>query len=395
MLIGLSLEAASGAAAPAAEPFYIDGFSRRPSAAELAAAGRLLFFDRHLSASGQVACASCHDPRHAFGPPNDLAVQRFGVRAVPSLMYAQNVPPFTEHFVDDEGDDSIDQGPAGGRNWDGRAQSAHEQARLPLFSAFEMANPDVDSVLATVERSAYAKLFRQTFGGDIFEHSALAFKAVLLALEAYQQLPQEFYPYSSKYDAWLRGEAALDPQELRGLAAFNDPARGNCARCHPSGRRGGAFPQFTDFGYAAIGVPRNRAIAANASARYFDLGLCGPWREDLRDHENYCGLFKTPTLRNVATRAVFFHNGVFHRLEDAVAFYAQRDIRPQRWYPRGASGVRKFDDLPARYRANVDTQPPLDRHAGDRAALSDGEVADIVVFLRTLSDGYEPVVRAR
>jgi cytochrome c peroxidase len=377
-------------------PFYSNSFVRNPSAAELAVAGRLLFFDRALSASGKVACASCHDPKRAFGPPNDLAVQRaggdgrrLGVRAVPSLMYAQNVPPFTEHFVDDDGDDSVDQGPAGGRTWDGRASSAHDQARLPLFSEFEMANADPDSVVRKVEHGAYADVIRATFGDNIFKDDALAFKAVLLALEAYQQNPQEFYPYSSKYDAWLRGQATLSAQEMRGLAAFNDPTKGNCARCHPSGKRGGAFPQFSDFGYAAIGVPRNRAIPANAAPGYFDLGLCGPWRSDLKTKSEYCGMFRTPTLRNVATRAVFFHNGIFHRLEDAVRFYAQRDTQPQRWYPSTAAGVQKFDDMPARYRDNVDVQPPFDKRRGETAALSDEDVADIVIFLYAITDGCD------
>jgi cytochrome c peroxidase len=381
----------------ASEPFYANSFAANPSAAALASVGRLLFFDPALSASGKVACATCHDPKHGFAAPNAYAVQRagrdgqhFGVRAVPSLMYAQNVPPFTRHFVDDEGDDSIDQGPAGGRTWDGRAQSAHEQARLPLFSEFEMANRDPEAVLAKVERGAYAREFRNAFGANIFADRQLAFKALLLALETYQETPQEFYPYSSKFDAWLRGQAALSEQEARGLAAFNDPARGNCARCHPSGMRGGAFPQFSDFGYAAIGVPRNRAIPANAAPRYFDLGLCGPWRTDLRDQHEYCGMFRTPSLRNVALRAVFFHNGLMRRLDEAVRFYALRDTQPQLWYPRKAAQVEKFDDLPARYRGNIEVLPPFDRQRGARAALSEADVADIVAFLKTLTDGYRP-----
>ena len=357
----------------------------------------MLFFDAALSASGKVACATCHDPKRAFAAPNDLSVQRagrdgkrFGVRAVPSLMYAQNVPPFTLHFVDDEGDDSVDQGAAGGRTWDGRAQSAHEQARLPLFSEFEMANADAGSLLAKIERGAYAGEFRKTFGEKIFENQILAFKALLLALETYQETPQEFYPYSSKFDAYLRGQAALSEQERRGLAAFNDPARGNCARCHPSAVRGGAFPQFTDFGYAAIGVPRNRAIPANAAPRYFDLGLCGPWRADLKDQGEYCGMFRTPSLRNVALRQVYFHNGVFRRLDQVVRFYALRDTQPELWYPREPSGVKKFDDLPQRYQGNIDVLPPFDRHRGERAALSDADIADIVAFLGTLTDGFRP-----
>jgi cytochrome c peroxidase len=394
-MAGVCVALACMAAADA--PFYANTFEKIPSTAAVTAVGRALFFDPSLSASGRVACATCHDPEHAFGPPNDSPVQRagsdgrrFGVRAVPSLMYTQNIPAFTEHYVDDEGDDGIDQGPAGGRTWDGRAQSAHDQARLPLFSPLEMANASADAVVARVERATYAQRLRDTFGEGIFDDKALAFKAVLMALETFQQSPAEFYPYRSKYDAWLRQETSLSGEELRGLAAFNDPAKGNCARCHPSGMREGAFPQFTDFGYAAVGAPRNKAIAANADGHYYDLGLCGPLRTDLADKKEYCGLFRTPSLRNVATRRVFFHNGVLHRLEDVVRFYVERDTRPQKWYPRGPDGAAvKFDDLPVQYRGNVDIQAPFDRHLGDQPALSDADIKDIVAFLNTLTDGPE------
>jgi cytochrome c peroxidase len=195
------------------------------------------------------------------------------------LRYTQAIPPFTEHYFDDEGDDSIDQGPAGGRTWDGRAQSTHEQAQLPLFSPFEMANRGPDDVVAKVERAPYAAQVRQAFGEGVFKDKSLAFKGILMSLETFQQSPEDFYPYSSKYDAYLRGRTALTQEEARGLAAFNDVNKGNCARCHPSAMRHGAFPQFTDFGFAAVGAPRNRAIPANADNRYYDLGLwdrCAP-----------------------------------------------------------------------------------------------------------------------
>jgi len=386
------------ATADSLEPFYANSFGKPTSAAAMATVGRLLFFDKALSASGKLSCATCHDPASAFGPPNDLPVQRggaddqrAGLRAVPSLMYAQNIPPFTEHFFDDDGDDSIDQGPAGGRTWDGRSPSAHDQARLPLFSPFEMANADEAAVVASVQGAGYAGQFRDTFGARVFDDKALAFKAVLLALETYQQTPEEFYPYSSKYDAWLRHQAPLTSQESRGLAVFNDPAKGNCARCHPSAMRAGVFPQFTDFGYAGLGAPRNARIPANADPRYFDLGLCGPLRTDLADKKEYCGLFRTPSLRNVALRRVFFHNGVFHRLDDVVRFYAQRDSQPQKWYARAANGAtRKFDDVPAVYQDNLDRVGPLDRHLGDPPSFNEEDVQDIVAFLNTLTDGYRP-----
>ncbi len=396
----IALAGSIGLAQPGADntPFYANSWQRLPSPAALTAIGRALFVDPALSASGTVSCATCHDPRHAFGPPNDLPVQRggadgrrYGLRAVPSLMYAQNLPPFTEHYLDDEGDDGVDQGPAGGRTWDGRSPSVHDQARLPLFSPFEMANPDLDTVVAKVERAAYAGQIRAAFGEKIFDDKALAFKGVLTALETYQQSPSEFYPYSSKYDAWLRHETGLSAEEMRGLAAFNDPAKGNCARCHPSAVRKGAFPQFTDFGYAGIGAPRNLKIPANSDPGFYDLGLCGPLRTDLSERGEYCGLFRTPSLRNVARRSVFFHNGVLHTLEDVVRFYAERDTKPQNWYSHAPDGSTvKFDDLPARYRDNMDTQSPFDSGKGRTPALSDADIKDIVAFLRTLSDGARP-----
>jgi cytochrome c peroxidase len=389
--------AAMGGAAPD-RAFYANRFEKVPSAAAMTAVGRALFRDPSLSASGRMACATCHSPLHAFGPPNGLAVQRGGVdglrpgvRAVPSLMYLQNVPAFTEHYFDDDGDDSVDQGPAGGRTWDGRVQSAHDQARLPLLLPFEMANISIEAVVAKLEHSANAAQFREVFGERVFEDKALAFQGVLMALETYQQDPAEFYPYSSKYDAWLRSQASLTSEESRGLEAFNDPARGNCARCHPSAVRDGAFPQFTDFGYSGIGAPRNVEIPANRDRRYYDLGLCGPLRTDLMDRKEYCGLFRTPTLRNAAIRRAFFHNGVFHRLADVVRFYAERDTRPQLWYPRAADGgTRKFDDVPDTYQSNLDRTAPFDRHVGDQPPLSEHDVNAIVAFLNTLTDGYQP-----
>src|SRR5256885_8133692 len=73
-----SVVAAAPAASAAVTSFYASPFERRPNAAELTELGRALFSDATLSASGQMACVSCHDPAHAYGPPNDLPVQRGG-----------------------------------------------------------------------------------------------------------------------------------------------------------------------------------------------------------------------------------------------------------------------------------------------------------------------------
>jgi cytochrome c peroxidase len=399
LLVVLGLVAPAGAVVGPALPSALP-WGKTPSpeaayarAAAIAELGRKLFFDPSLSASGRQSCASCHDPAHGFSPPNALPVQpggpdlrHAGVRAVPGLTYGQFTPPFQEHFFDseDDGDESVDQGPTGGRGRDGRVDRARDQAAIPLFNTNEMAMPDAGAVVTAVRQGAYAGDFRALYGQDVFADTQRVFAAVTEALEFYQQSPAVFSPFSSKYDAFLRGAVQLSDQEARGLALFNDPGRGNCAPCHRSAATAdGKPPLFTDFGYAALGVPRNRAIPANDDASYFDLGLCGPYRRDLAGVAAYCGMFKTPTLRNVASRQSFYHNGVFHTLHDAVAFYAQRDTNPARWYPAGPGGsVLKFDDLPTAYSGNVDTEPPF----GGTVHLSDADVDDLVAFLGTLTD---------
>jgi cytochrome c peroxidase len=386
------------AARPAAQEksFYANDFSRIPAVPAMTRLGRKLFFDPRLSASGQFACATCHDPRFAYGPPpsspklGGAAIAVGTVRAIPSLRYMQDIPPFSEHHFDEAVDESADQGPTGGHMWDGRADSLHDQARLPLFSPREMANARPEDIVAKVARAPYSKCFRDAFGTEVFEDAGRALKAILQSLEVFQQSPEEFYPYSSKYDAWLRGQTTLSARERRGLEAFNDPGKGNCASCHPSQIRAGSFPQFTDYGYVALGVPRNRAIAANRNPTYFDLGLCGPERTDLHAHTEYCGRFRAPTLRNVALRNSFFHNGVYHDLRAAIEFYATRDTQPAQVYGLDAQGaVQKFDDLPDAFKGNVNVEPPFGRHAGEAPALSRQDIGDLVAFLLTLTDGYD------
>ncbi|MFZ6657771.1 cytochrome-c peroxidase [Undibacterium sp. TJN19] len=355
-----------------------------------AALGEKIFRDTSLSASGKLACASCHNPDNAHAQTNDLAVQLGGpnldvpgFRAVPSLRYLNLTPNF---FF------AADGTPTGGFDRDGRAGSFAIQAARPLLAPHEMGNASKADVVANLKRASYAEQFRQIFGAGIFDDADAAFDRITFALQQYQKEDGDFHPYDSKYDQFLAGKLKLNDAELRGFALFNNPAKGNCAACHISSKGAdGSSPLFTDFTYDNIGVPRNMRIAATANPAYFDLGLCGPDRLDLNTRTDLCGAFKVPTLRNVATRKVFFHNGRFTSLRDALGFYVRRDTNPEEWYPLAADGsVMKFNDLPPQYWSNVNvTEVPYNRKRGMTAALSADEIEDVIKFLGTLTDGYK------
>ena len=368
-----------------------EGSTSTSSSSELSAAaalGQQIFSDVSLSAGGKQSCASCHDPDHAHGPANNLAVQLGGAnldvpgfRAAPSLRYLKTTPAF---FFDAEGT------PTGGFDLDGRVDTLQAQARRPFLAPHEMANADIPAVISKLANASYAVEFRRVFGDTIFSDPQAAFDRMVFALQRFQLEDASFAPFSSKYDAFLAGNAKLGDAELRGLALFNSASKGNCAACHPSAHGAdGSPPLFTDFTYDNLGVPRNTEIATTADANYFDLGLCGPDRTDLSGRTDLCGAFKVPTLRNVATRPVFFHNGRFKSLKETLQFYVTRDTHPERWYPLVNGTPDKFNDLPAAYRANVNTsEAPYNRKPGDAPTLTDAEIDDLIAFLTTLSDGY-------
>jgi cytochrome c peroxidase len=380
----------------AAMPFCAGSFvTAQAGLSPAAQVGKALFFDRSLSASGRMSCATCHDPAYGYGPPNNRAVQPGGptlrdpgTRAVPSLRYSEYTPPYSD--VLDNPDGISKPGPGGGLTLDGRAPTLADQARIPLLAPHEMANRDEADVVAKIRASAHAHEFEDAFGREILSDHERAFRAASDALQAFQLEDDSFHPYTSKYDRYASNKigGALTAQERRGLAVYNDPKKGNCFACHYNGAGlNGSVRLFTDYTYAAIGVPRNRDIPANRDPAYFDLGLCSRPDHPLPDSARYCGMFKTPTLRNVAIRKVFFHNGRMKSLRDVIRFYNTRDTNPELWYPIVNGVVQKFDDVPVQYRGNIDGQLPLDgRTRNSSPPMSEEEIEDLLAFLQTLTD---------
>jgi len=357
--------------------------------------GEKIFNDTNLSEPRGAACISCHTPSTGFanlngsriGVPLGSLPTSFGSRSVMQNSYSSFTPPFGFRVLNGDVD------PIGGLFWDGRADTLAQQAQKPFLATNEMNNKDGASVVAKIAAGPYAKIMTDLYGKDIFKNPTLAFTRVGEALAAFESTTR-FQSFSSRYDDYIAGRVKLTPAEDNGLKVFMDPVKGNCASCHSMNPKSvkPADNLFTDFAHYATGIPRNKAIPANANPSYFDLGLCGPnrTRPALSANvpasvsiEKFCGTFKMPSLRNVGERQVFMHNGVFSSLRDVVSFYATRDSNPQRWY--GPSGVP--NDLPLAYQPNiVRDRVPFNRAANAGPALTDKEIDDVVAFLKTLSD---------
>lgn len=366
------------------------------------ALGKAIFFD-NLAEPDVQSCATCHGPDVGFtGPiPGDqrggvvyegAVAGRFGSRKPPSAAYATLSPPF--HLDETVGEF------VGGNFWDGRATGEHlgnpaaDQAMGPFLNPVEQNNPDRRAVLEQILAAPYADLWLQAWGEPLGvateEEVEMNYERVALAIAAYEG-SSEVNAFSSKYDAYLRGEVELTPEELTGLGLFN--SRGQCVVCHPSAPGpNGEPPLFTNYAFENLGLPRNtgnpfyemdevllddgRPINA-AGDDWIDRGLAefletrSEWAD--RAAENL-GKFRTPTLRNVDRRPtpdfpkVYMHNGVLTSLEEVVHFYNTRDVGA---WPEPEVAV------------HVDTV-----HSGNLGLTSEEEAA-IVAFLRTLSDGWE------
>ena len=329
---------------------YIGGSDEITPEQRLEKLGRLAFFDESLSEPPGEACATCHDPAAAFTDPRGGATSkgalpdRVGTRNTPTAMYAAAVPPLAFANPDD--------GFAGGLFLDGRVDTLEEQAQKPLLNPIEMGNADAAAVAKKLRAAPYAALFRSTFGDGALDDDGAALARLAEAIAAFERRP-ELSPASSKYDAYVAGKAELTDAEARGLDLFTDEKKGNCAACHPP-------PAFTDFTYDNLGIPANPSLPHDA----IDHGLMTTLADPAYD-----GMFRVPTLRNVALTAPYGHNGYFADLRSVVDFYNTRDVAS--WPAPEVAATMNRDEL---------------GHLG----LSDGEVDDLVAFLYTLTDGWQP-----
>gem|GEM_PF-1338641 len=355
------------------------------------ALGRELFFDTGLSDPVGQSCASCHDPATGFADPDGDAVSPGAVaglagnRNAPMASYAGFIPPF--------GFDEAIGEYTGGQFWDGHVDTLEEQAKEPLLNPLEMHMADDSAVVAAVAAAPYAPDFLAAFGPASLETTSVAFDYIAAVLGAYER-SAEVNPFTSKHDYAMKlvGPPRMNTftmQEREGMMLFNGAAK--CWVCHTTPTGGTmlmgdamAFVPdqlvlFSDYRYSNLGIPKNPDNPFYSlppeinpdGAAWVDHGLAAVMPGGVAANPTLDGLFKTPSLRNVALTAPYGHNGYFKTLKEIVHFYNTRDVPGAGWPAPEVA-------------ANIDTE-----NMGD-LGLTDAQEDAIVAFLETLSDGWAP-----
>jgi cytochrome c peroxidase len=285
--------------------------------------GKMLFFDPRLSASGQIACANCHDPQLGWGDGRRVSFghdRQLGGRNAMTLF---NTAFYEKLF------------------WDGRAHSLEDQARFPVQDKLEM-NQGLTGMEKRIKKyKGYAPMFKKAFGDQQITLDRV-FKAIATFERTIVSPP-------SRFDLFVQGKSdALKDNEVLGLHLFRTKA--GCLNCHNT-------PLFSDNKFHNDG----QTLFGSESE---DLGLY-----KLTKNKADVGKFRTPSLRETANTGPWFHHGNFPSLKDVVLFYSLGNPAPiQKKY----MGIRD-SILPK-------TSPLL-----KKLNLTDDEVDAMVAFMHAIT----------
>jgi cytochrome c peroxidase len=271
---------------PDTPPYPVDN----KSSTQRVELGKMLFFDPRLSSLNNLACASCHSPM--FGWSDGLTT----AKGFQSKVLGRASPT-----VVNTGYNTI-------QMWDGRKATLEDQAMGPMESMDEMAM-DLNTLFGWLKtNSGYKAAFDAAYPGEAIDR-----KTASKGIAAFERT---LVSNNSPFDRWLRGDKqALTAQQVRGFRLFTDPAKGNCATCHQA-------PNFTDNGFHNIGL-------ASYGRPNPDIG-----RFAIKPVAVLKGAFKTPTLRDIALTAPYFHDGSAKTLSEAVEQYnrggvTKADLSPE------------------------------------------------------------------
>jgi cytochrome c peroxidase len=274
-----------------------------PPTEETIALGRRLYYDPILSLDQSISCATCHAPQFAFSdnrPVSEGVGKKLGTRHSPTVI---NSAYFTLQF------------------WDGRAPNLEEQAKGPIANPVEMAH-SLDGVVKRLQADPnYPAMFKNAWGTDqitidMVTKSIASFERTIIAGDS----PFDRFYYGHDFQA-------LSPEAQRGLKVFVNAKKGSCAVCHPIGKD---YSLFTDNKFHNLG------IGADTRGNLSDVG-----RSAITNDEADTGAFKTPSLRNLANRSRYMHDGSFPTVKDAFAHY----IGGGNWNPHLDKEIHSLDIL--------------------------------------------------
>lgn len=251
-----------------------------PFTQEGIALGKRLFFDPILSADNSLACAMCHRPQDGFSDPRPFSLGVDGTMGFRNSMPLQNLA-----F---NGNNTF--------NWDGSANSLEAQALEPVINPIEMHNTWPNASAEIEADPSYRTMFEEAFGTSTVDST--------LVTKALAQFIRTLISGDAKFDRYLRGEVTLTQNELNGLNVFMDEARGDCFHCHGNPNN----PLWTDNLFHNNGL----------DAEFTDRG-----RGDVTGDPRDFGLFKSPSLRNLAYSAPYMHDGRFATLEEVIDHYSE------------------------------------------------------------------------
>jgi len=242
--------------------------------------GKKLFFDPILSADNSLACAMCHRPQDGFSDQRQFSIGIDGIAGIRNSMPLQNLA-----F---NGNNTF--------NWDGSASSLEAQALEPVTNPIEMHNTWPNASAEIEADETYVMMFEQAFGTSSVDST--------LVTKALAQFIRTLISGESKFDRHLRGEATLTASELSGFNVFMDESRGDCFHCHGNPNN----PLWTD------NIFHNNGLDAVITDR---------GRGDVTGDPRDFGLFKSPSLRNLAFTAPYMHDGRFATLDEVIDHYSE------------------------------------------------------------------------
>lgn len=298
-----------------------------PVTDEGATLGRVLFYDTRLSANGSVSCGTCHRQELGFSASERLSI---GLHGEPTARHSMGLA--NARFY-----------PSGRFFWDERAATLEEQVLTPIQDPIEMDMDlrDLEARLAATD--FYAELFEDAFGSDEITSERIS--------KALAQFVRSMVSFGSKYDAAFAAgdgriadfDSVFDDEELLGLRIFDG-----------SGQRRGRG--------RGMGMGPNCSVCHAGTLQVADRARNNGLDPTTADEGAGGGRFKVPSLRNVAVRAPYMHDGRFETLREVVEFYNS-----------GVQSTRNLD------RALM----PAAHHG---LGLSDAEIDAVVAFLETLTD---------